>query len=719
MNFKISNLDFLKISKHLALTFNLFFIFLIFISYLSFLPKSWNLSYFFIIVIMINVCFLVLKIKEIPEEKREKSLIVYYSSHFFLLTLIIIALNQFLKKDIITNNLFYISVLSIAFGVLTFYANRDRVEKEIEDEIDIEENNEKKRYKEFKEKFPKLAKFDFGYKISEAFRRGWENRKKSFFRMIGFWTIGCFRISISPFVFIARLPYSFIRWMYGEGWRYSVSLILIIIIALFLYSHGIGTSDFKEDEFLGVGAAASYYFEGSFYKWDWIKNKTGEFTECIESDEYCHYTRAWPHTLLISQSYKMFGISEWSSRIVSSIFGIFFIFLSYFFTKFFTNNKKVSILSSIVATFYFRYINIFRYTRMYALLIPLFLVSVYFGYKLLSKPNNINISNKFKKITNRIIPDFRIFYLVIFLLSLILNYFIHINSLIILPAISIFFIFLGIDKKDVRYMYLIILVLAMLPILIFLLINFGFFKILTELISPFRQRNFQYVGYLLKFPFGQNLGIIFLFISMIYSLHIKNKKIIYLNLIIASTLVFFIYIANRYASFTYTSHIVFLSMLIILNAYFYFGKLFKNKLIRVLLLLILLLILLLSFYGNFSSVYGKNMGYGKFSIAYNSILDENKCEVIFGQYLRSYYLRNLNKDIQIVDLLNNQDYEYSEFIREIKNYNSGWITWETRKGGHIQDEIKDYVRNNFIKIHGTGLDNTNVELYYFNNNLSN
>ena len=43
----------------------------------------------------------------------------------------------------------YLTALSIGFGFLTFYAHRNKVGKEIEDETISEENKEKKRKAEF------------------------------------------------------------------------------------------------------------------------------------------------------------------------------------------------------------------------------------------------------------------------------------------------------------------------------------------------------------------------------------------------------------------------------------------------------------------------------------------------------------------------------------------------------------------------------------------
>lgn len=61
-----------------------------------------NLTYIFFAIISIITAYFTLTIKEIPEHQRDKSSIVYLSKYFFLLALIVIAINQFLKREIIT-----------------------------------------------------------------------------------------------------------------------------------------------------------------------------------------------------------------------------------------------------------------------------------------------------------------------------------------------------------------------------------------------------------------------------------------------------------------------------------------------------------------------------------------------------------------------------------------------------------------------------------------
>ena len=153
-------LDYFTILKHFTIGVNVLFGFLLLFNFLNFLPDFWgsNLRYILFFVIAVNTCFLAFKIRKIPEEKRKDSRMIYFFGHFFLLSLVVIAINQFLQRQIIIDFMPEITAVSIALGFLTFYAYRNKVEKEVEKEQKTEEEKEKKRKEEFGEKFPKINK---------------------------------------------------------------------------------------------------------------------------------------------------------------------------------------------------------------------------------------------------------------------------------------------------------------------------------------------------------------------------------------------------------------------------------------------------------------------------------------------------------------------------------------------------------------------------------
>ncbi len=152
-------------------------------------------------------------------------------SHFkyfftFLLLLIIMGSLQFkFLTDVpwfsyfagsIKNFQLPLALLAIGTGFFTFYFNRERVEREIEDE-----KVEKKKYKDFDTKFKRLAWFNFEYGVSRA----WKDER---------YFLSILRALVSPFVWFVRLPYSFVKWMYKEGGWYSMGLVAIMLIGFLI-----------------------------------------------------------------------------------------------------------------------------------------------------------------------------------------------------------------------------------------------------------------------------------------------------------------------------------------------------------------------------------------------------------------------------------------------------------------------------------------------------
>lgn len=66
----------------------------------------------------------------------------------------------------------------------------------------------------------------------------------------------------------------------------------------------------------------------------------------------------------------------------------------------------------------------------------------------------------------------------------------------------------------------------------------------------------------------------------------------------------------------------------------------------------------------------------------------------------------------------NNNYKISDLLRDIEQYESGWITWRTSKTNlHIDTDVHKYICTNFEQIHGTScgktIGNDDVELFRF------
>ncbi len=182
--------DYLTALKYLLIPINLIFLIVLLLNLAGTLPAAFKTIYFFYFALIVDTIFLGLKINRIPEHEREHNSLIYYSKYLFLLTLIIVALNQFLDRQIVNDNMNYLVGFSIATGFLTFYSSRNKISNEIESEEDKEAAAETRRKDEFAYKFPGI-------------NRVWGLR-------------------------------SIVKWMYKEGWWYSGLFITIIVTSFLL-----------------------------------------------------------------------------------------------------------------------------------------------------------------------------------------------------------------------------------------------------------------------------------------------------------------------------------------------------------------------------------------------------------------------------------------------------------------------------------------------------
>jgi len=521
----------------------------------------------------------------------------------------------------------------------------------------------------------------------------------------------------TKFPMINKIPVvrTLVRAMYKEGWKYSVGFLAIMLLSGVLLSYNLGTRDFRGDEFQVISAASGYLNTGDFYRWDWVK----EQPVCAEKKDECIYDRAYPHTWLIAQSYKIFGISEWSSRIVSVLFALLTVLLSYFFTKFFTGNKTIALFASLTLALYPTYINIGQYTRMYSLLIPLFLILSYLFYKGIVGTTRLK---KGSKKVRRFIEEnfnFNYTYLIAALLLLYITYLIHVNVLIIVPSVLLFIVYMAITKREKKYITTSLLGLLGIIATVNVYIFTDWLHKISGFLSFFGRSNVIYLEYLTRFPLPGKAGIVLLIFGAISLVFIKRGKIrdrlMYLYIIVLFSLFFFTYMADRYASFVYISHVTPIAIALVVSFYFLIVGSIRVRIVKLILILFLVGNMGYAFITEFPSLYGYVNKRGNFSVAYQTIVEnyDPEREVIFGQFLRRYYLQDIDGGIESISMLKNHRYTYEQFLVDLERYDAGWVTWEKKKSYHLQKEIRNHVTENFQKVHGEGIDDTRVEMYYF------
>jgi len=603
----LKKINYYKIIKHLTIGIDVLFVFMLLFNYLNYLPEFWNMTYIFFFVVAVNAIFLAFKINKIPENKRKDSKMIYYFSHFFLLSLVLIVLNQFLKRQFIIDFLPEISALAIGLGFLTFYAYRNKVEKEIEDEKVSEEKAEKKRFDEFGKRFP-------------------------------FWD---------------RIPVlrRFVRWMYKEGWWYSVGLILLIVVFSAIYIYNLGRQYMWTDEVYSFTAAKMILQKG-----------------VPIFDTGLKYFGSLFYHYILSVSMYFFGVNEFGGRIINVLFTIGTSLLIYMF---FRDKSK---LLGLIGIFLFLTTNLtlamVRETRMYSMLTFLFLFSVYCFYNALINKRKLNHKVKIFSIG----IDFNLWWLILFCITFYLSFQTHPLSSIFVFGLLIYYFLLNI-KFGIKKKYL-------LPILFLVIISFigTFYQFKTiNIIEAFSEQttlNWA-VNNKINPPYYLNLlkmNVPFYYVSFCLAiallLFIRDKKF----LLITSILFICIYVISyqRQLQERYLYFLIPLIILVIIYGIYFLTRMFiKDSYLKYLVIFIFLL-LLISHLGLFFKEVNEINKYTE-----NSISKHKKYE--FEKVINYINNLNLKNELLIADshatptlfnegldvnymLITKQDYRSSEKI---------------------------------------------------------
>lgn len=143
--------------------------------------------------------------------------------------------------------------------------------------------------------------------------------------------------------------------------RHWVLLVLVIIVVLggVLRFHNLAKHSFWGDEFFHVFSAQELIEQGKPY---------------LPSGHL--YERAYSYTWLVSLFFRVFGVSEFSARLPSVLFGILVIPLVYFFVSRFSN-RTAALISAFLIAFSPDGILYSQQCRMYTLFQLLYLCSVF------------------------------------------------------------------------------------------------------------------------------------------------------------------------------------------------------------------------------------------------------------------------------------------------------------------------------------------------------
>jgi len=489
----------------------------------------------------------------------------------------------------------------------------------------------------------------------------------------------------------------------------SLIFILIIIISVFTLFYKLDNFDIYSDEVQVTKAAAGYLYTGEFYQWDFVKE---EITKS-------KLNRAKPHLFSVAMAYKMFGVNTWAARFPSALFSILLIIIMFFVGKYFVKDKTSVFLVMLSLALYFDFLSLGRWSRMYAMVSPIFLLSFYWAHKLVTEKSQVSFFNSntiFQKFFN-----FNYIYIVPFIIFAFFNLNIHINSTLIF-VILLFFLIISIPFFPKEKKYMIASTVGLLMLL---------FQVITEYKFNYSwftnfgvDKSIIYTKILFAYPFSSNTNIIILLVSFSSLFFIKStaykKSFLLLFSTIIVTFILFSYIIDYPSHFRYISFIAPISILLIISSFVYISKFLYNKYIQTFIVLLIILSIAIHYKNNYNNLYITNKtSPAKPSVAHKTVVENHKKgEVIFQHYGPKMYLKGINKSTKFIDIVSSKGPKsFSVLFEQIKLYKSGWIIWHSYNSWNVDKNLINYANLFFKKYNGRGIDDTGEEIFYFNESM--
>ncbi len=491
----------------------------------------------------------------------------------------------------------------------------------------------------------------------------------------------------------------------------TIGLFIIIGISVLTLFYRLDYFDLYSDEGTLTQGAIGYYHSGEFKFWDFAKD------ELLDIE----YRRAIPHQYIVAQSYKIFGISTWSSRFPSVVFGILLIITGYFIARYFIKDPLTALLIVFSFSLYFEFLLLQRWARMYALLFPSVLFLFYLSYRFLTEPlapkfmkySESSIFNKYFNFNYIILP----FLLLILVFSIIL----HVNSTIILPALFLFVLISAPLFREKKYISLVIIG----GILIISQIIYPFlFRYKTLTLFEVNNTDF-YSQFFFGYPFTWKTGITILIIGISVLIIAENKilakryTLLYLTAFFGW--IFFALIVNFSVSFRYMSFLSPLAIFLIIGLYILISKTLFNKYIQILLILLLVVSVFTQFKTRYNDLYVKNFASPSHpSVAWRTIIDNfEEGELLYRHWGTMLYFDDIDSSAEVKSIGSGKKYvlPLNILIDTLKNYKSGWLTWDTHNSHVLDPEVPEYCNIYFDKLHGYGLDTLGVEVFHYVDSL--
>ncbi|MEO5905918.1 MAG: hypothetical protein ABIQ11_04295, partial [Saprospiraceae bacterium] len=491
---------------------------------------------------------------------------------------------------------------------------------------------------------------------------------------------------------------------------FSSNAIRALMLVVFGFSavmifYRLGYYDIWEDENLVINAALGLKEQGLDYL-----------------DE--GYRRTWFHSFMIARFFDVFGVSEFTGRLPGAIFGLLFVIISFFIFARWYGVALLAALLPLVCLLNDNFLLLFRYMRMYALLIPIFLLAVYFFYRTLTLKDNI-VHFRGKKISwlNKYVAYGLGSFFFIFLLA-----HLHKLAMIVLPVLFLAILILAIRSRT-KYLKYVLFTFAgasvILAILTFIL-DLHALRMFRQATGRIFAEHHYYPEYY-KFLLENGLPLNATITSLIAGLGLFNAKesfrtrsILFISyMLIVISLISMVYLIGAEGrDYRYIAHIV--PFVVGASMYIWYrssGKIFACKAQWI--LFIFLFSSAFQFTKEYKRVYVEHPWAPSYSVVYKTLRQQYKPgDALFAINVKTFYLDPSElAGERFYKVPNKKQLTMEQFKTALHNAKHGWFMWEQHKSYHWRDEILQYIYSHFQLVHGGQSDKYGIDLFYFDESM--
>ena len=220
--------------------------------------------------------------------------------------------------------------------------------------------------------------------------------------------------------------------------KITVLVILILALGIFLRLHKLGAQSFIADEYIGINVSQAVAQTGQWKYWNFN-------TQSLTDREY---TRGQVYYWQVAQVLKLLNPTEANARLVSAMWGMIGVLLTFAAAYVVTKNIRVALLAAFLCAISISNLTYDRKLRMYSMFAPIFLLFSYSVFYFLESKIFLAKRNLISKISNLI--GINLYLLPLVLLLGYLAFLTHDLSVNIVPiaAAYVFILFIIGYKKD-------------------------------------------------------------------------------------------------------------------------------------------------------------------------------------------------------------------------------------------------------------------------------